>query len=163
MNNLELLVLSLKHNEPYIEDAYAKESVLITSAGVPETAVMRANRELSDQITAYKVALHNRNAAMCETIIETMLDLLDTATSRRVICYISHTGTARMSFKSARTVLHTSAAASSDCVNSRPCLTMQVYEDSAIDRMCRIFLTPMGCICAPTATAKSCSCRYWRN
>ena len=78
MHNLELLDLSLKHNEPYIEDAYAKESVLITSAGVPETAVMRANRELSDQITAYKVALHNRNAAMCETIIETMLDLLDT-------------------------------------------------------------------------------------
>lgn len=59
MNNLELLDLSLKHNEPYIEDTYAKESVLITSSGVPETAVMRANRELTDQITAYKVALHN--------------------------------------------------------------------------------------------------------
>lgn len=78
MSNLDLLTFSLSHTEPYVEDAYGKESVIIKPAGEPETPLMRANREIADQITAYKVATDAGNVTMRSTIIETLVELLGT-------------------------------------------------------------------------------------
>lgn len=78
MSNLDLLSFSLLHREPYVEDAYGKESVIIKPGGEPESALMLANREIAQQITAFKIAADAGNVAMTATIIETLVVLLGT-------------------------------------------------------------------------------------
>jgi hypothetical protein len=56
MNNLDLFEHSLAHPEPYVEDHYEKEKVIITSDPLQENAVMRANREILNHITGYEIA-----------------------------------------------------------------------------------------------------------
>lgn len=78
MSNLDLLSFSLSHREPYVEDAYGKESVIIKPGGESESALMLANREISQQITAFKIAADASNDAMAATIIESLVVLLCT-------------------------------------------------------------------------------------
>lgn len=55
MDNLELLNYATRHKEPYIEEAYAKEKIIIAKAGKPNS-LMIANQHLAERITAFQAA-----------------------------------------------------------------------------------------------------------
>jgi len=50
MNNLELLNFSIAHPEPYVEDAYAKDKLIITGDPAQQNGLMTANALLIDRI-----------------------------------------------------------------------------------------------------------------
>ncbi len=50
MNNLELLDFSIAHPEPYVEDAYAKDKLIITGDPTKQNGLMTANALLIERI-----------------------------------------------------------------------------------------------------------------
>lgn len=78
-NNLELFELSLKNPEPMIDDFYIKSNGLIISNSPQKpNKLMKVNRELLENITAFKVAENSRNEDMMGQILLTIKDLMTT-------------------------------------------------------------------------------------
>jgi len=73
---IELLELSKDNPEPYVDEAYEKEHVVITDGVQDLNQLMAASRGLQDLITAYKVCDEQNNTAACEQHIQQMIPLL---------------------------------------------------------------------------------------
>jgi hypothetical protein len=73
---LELLEISKGHSEPYVDEAYEKEHVVITDNIQDLNQLMAANRGLQDLITAYKVCGEQDDVAACSRHIQQMIPLL---------------------------------------------------------------------------------------
>jgi SOS-response transcriptional repressor LexA len=78
-NNSDLFEISLKNPEPLIDDFYVKKGGLIISNS-PKSAnkLMNDNRELLDNITAFKVAEDSKNKEMISKIILNIQNLMKT-------------------------------------------------------------------------------------
>jgi hypothetical protein len=78
-NNIEMLEFSLKNPEPLIDDFYIKSSGLIISAYPDKpNKLMEVNRELLENITAFKVAENSKNEEMLEQTILKIKNLMST-------------------------------------------------------------------------------------
>ncbi len=77
MKNTELFLACLNHPEPFIEDSYAKEKVIITSERWEFNSLMEANNEIIEKITAYKVALEFWDKSLLNSITERIIELLN--------------------------------------------------------------------------------------
>lgn len=76
-NNTELFDFSLQNPESLVDDFYIKDRGLIIS-GAPDSPnqLMRINRELLDNITAYRVATSQGNEEMRTGILQTVQTLM---------------------------------------------------------------------------------------
>lgn len=78
MNNLELLNYCVTNPEPYVEEAYAKECLIITDDASQPNVLMQANALLIERIGAYQAACEANNPAMQDWSIQEIIGLLDT-------------------------------------------------------------------------------------
>lgn len=76
-SNIELFKYSLKNPEPLIDDYYIKDrSLTISSSSDRPNKLMSLNRELLDNITAYRIAASQGNNEMQLDILKTVQSLL---------------------------------------------------------------------------------------
>jgi len=79
LNNIDLLNFCFKHGEDYIDDNYSKEDQpIIVDSDQDANSLMRANKKIQDYITAYEIALDNRNKEMQEDCINSIFENLET-------------------------------------------------------------------------------------
>lgn len=78
MNNLQLFNLSIEHKEPFVEHAYQKELLIIPTEPKESNRLVDANREITEKIIAYKVALEADNQELIETILDRLVQILTT-------------------------------------------------------------------------------------
>jgi len=79
MNNLELLAFCVTKPEPYVEDAYAKECLIITEDASCPNGLMAANALLIDRIGAFEAAVEAGNPTMQDWSIQQLISLLETS------------------------------------------------------------------------------------
>lgn len=78
MNNREIWEQSLKSPENYVDEYYQKEMVVITKDSSEKNELIRANQELIENITGYKIALENGHEELADTIVNKIKKLLKT-------------------------------------------------------------------------------------
>lgn len=78
LNGVDLLHMCIDHPEPYVEEAYEKEYFLITESPDRLNELMKANREILDRITAFRICREQDNDIACEKILAELIPLLET-------------------------------------------------------------------------------------
>jgi hypothetical protein len=78
IDNLKLFELSINNKEPYIDKYYAKNNTpIITADSKKFNDLMRANIEILENISAYKIASESKNKAMQNTILKNIVSRLN--------------------------------------------------------------------------------------
>jgi hypothetical protein len=76
-NNTELFDYSLQNPEPLVDDYYVKGNDLIISSSPDKpNELMKINRELLDNITAFRIAINQGNDEMRATTLKTVQSLM---------------------------------------------------------------------------------------
>lgn len=79
IENIELFKISSNAKEPYVDDYYIKKNkAIITYDNEKINEIMKANLDLLDNISAYKVASDSKNIEMQNIIIKNIISLLET-------------------------------------------------------------------------------------
>jgi len=78
-DNETILKRSTENPEPFVEDFYVKEHLVITRNRGESNKLMQANAQILDFITAFKVACDEGNKDFCAKIIEKIIPLLETS------------------------------------------------------------------------------------
>lgn len=77
INNVELFDLSIKEGEPYIDKYYEKKNNVIISDNPQKiNKLMEANYKLTENISAYNIAITAKNKEMQETILKNIISVL---------------------------------------------------------------------------------------
>ena len=77
LNNIKLFETCLKNKESYVDKYYVKNSKpTITNDTKKLNKLMKANTEILDNISAYKIATKSKNIKMQNTILQNILSLL---------------------------------------------------------------------------------------
>lgn len=80
IDNIKLFELSLKNKEPYVDEYYVKNNKLIITADSKKlNKLMKANAEILDNISAYKIAVESENIEMQETTLKNIITALSVA------------------------------------------------------------------------------------
>jgi hypothetical protein len=80
IDNIKLFELSIANKEPYIDKYYAKNNTpIITDDSKNLNDLMRANIEILENISAYKIASESKNKAMQNTILKNIVLRLNVA------------------------------------------------------------------------------------
>src|SRR3990167_10021516 len=76
-NNIEIFDYSLQNPEPLVDNFYIKEkNLIISDSSDKPNQLMKINRELLDNITAYRVAMNQGNSEMQSGILKTVQSLM---------------------------------------------------------------------------------------
>lgn len=76
-NNIELFDYSLQNPEPLVDDFYIKEkNLIISSSPATPNQLIKINRELLDNITAYRIAVSKKNKEMRLSILKNIHALM---------------------------------------------------------------------------------------
>jgi len=79
MNNIKLLEFCFKNKENYIDNYYVKNSdPIITNNPKKLNKLMKANSDILDNISAYKIAIESKNIEMQKTALENIIKALKT-------------------------------------------------------------------------------------
>jgi hypothetical protein len=80
LNNIKLLEFCFKNKESYIDEYYVKSSEPIISNSIKKmNALMRANTNILDNISAYKIAAEAKNSALQKTAFKNIIKALNTS------------------------------------------------------------------------------------
>lgn len=106
-NNINLFEISIKNKEPYIDKYYIKNNKpIITNSNRKTNKLMRANAEILDNISAYKLALKPKNIAMQKTALKNIASALS-ATGINFSEFTSYWATKDMSYSVYKKTLKT--------------------------------------------------------
>ena len=79
MNNIELLEFCFQYGENYVDDYYSKnDRPIIVDGSQDLNSLMRANKNILDNITAYGIASDSKNVEMQNSILNNILENLKT-------------------------------------------------------------------------------------
>lgn len=79
IDNIKLFKLSIKNKEPYVDKYYVKNgSPIITDNSKKLNKLMKANAEILDNISAYKIAAESNNIEMQNTTLKNIISALGT-------------------------------------------------------------------------------------
>lgn len=107
LNNIKLFETCLKNKESYVDKYYVKNSKpTITNDTKKLNKLMKANTEILDNISAYKIATKSKNIKMQKTILQNILSLLKT-TGINNTEFTSYWATKDMSYSSYKTFKNT--------------------------------------------------------
>jgi len=74
IDNIKLFEASLNNKEPYVDKYYVKnDKLIITDDTKKLNKLMKANAEIMDNISAYKIATESNNVEMQETILKNII------------------------------------------------------------------------------------------
>ena len=74
IDNKKLFELSLKSKEPYIDKYYVKsDKPIISDDSKKVNKLMRANADILENISAYKIAVTSKNTKMQETALKNII------------------------------------------------------------------------------------------
>lgn len=103
INNIKLFETCIKNKEPYVDKYYVKDNKpVITDDNKKINKLMKANTEILDNISAYKIANKSKNVKMQETILQNIVSLLKT-TGINNAEFTSYWATKDMSYSSYKT------------------------------------------------------------
>ena len=79
IDNIKLFEISIRNKEPYIDKYYVKNgSPIITDDSKKLNKLMKANAEILDNISAYKIAVESNNNGMQDTTLKNIISALET-------------------------------------------------------------------------------------
>jgi len=79
IDNIEIFEFSIENKEPYIDKYYVKNNKpIITDKGNKLNKLMEANTKISDNISAYEIAIKAKNIEMQNTILKNIIFALET-------------------------------------------------------------------------------------
>ncbi len=79
INNIKLFEISIKNKEPYVDKYYVKSNKpIITDDSKKLNKLMKANADILDNISAYKIAVDSNNVEMQNTTLKNIISALTT-------------------------------------------------------------------------------------